>query len=527
MNRSSSRETFPLVSVIIPFYRYANWLAEAVESVLRQTYPNYEIIVVNDGSPENTDAFFEKYKDQIRYFYKENGGAASARNFGIRQAKGEYVAFLDSDDVWKEDKLSLQISKMIEQHVVWSYTDFEVFGSQTPTVRKQMSKSKTGVYPTVSPRIGTPTVIVEREVLLSNGLFFDETLSCGEDSVLWTRLINRFPILYLKKNLAGVRIRGTNAGMQAALQIHARVNVYRRCTELIPGYRKQESFLFKLAVLLCRFGCLFVKKNAKGKGNELVARALFLLPYLLFKLDRIWVAVVMRTWRGMIRKIRQAQSVSGKNDLCVLMFHDVHTGENKLPSLDIRKEDFLRFIEEARKKNVLFSSIEDVLSDGENKRCIVTFDDVYEGAVLNALPLLDQFQIPYTLFISSCFIGKEGYITDSQLKELCKNPLCTIGFHSKSHQMVKALSQEEIDDEMDPTAFEKQYQVDCEYFAYPFGSSYACPKSVIQKLKPGRFKAIFSTVSRPSNAKKNRKNPYFIPRINVCEDTWKNVLSKF
>ena len=80
----------PLVSIVIPVYNGANYVSEAIESALKQTYKNIEIIVVNDGSTDNTEKIVKKYGDKIRYFYKENGGVASALNLGIKNMKGEY-----------------------------------------------------------------------------------------------------------------------------------------------------------------------------------------------------------------------------------------------------------------------------------------------------------------------------------------------------------------------------------------------------------------------------------------------------
>ena len=100
---------FPLISVIIPFYRHAAWLAQAVDSVLAQTYSPVEILVVNDGSDEDMTLFSQQYAEKIRYFTQPNAGPAAARNRGIAQANGEYVAFLDSDDLWLPDKLTRQM----------------------------------------------------------------------------------------------------------------------------------------------------------------------------------------------------------------------------------------------------------------------------------------------------------------------------------------------------------------------------------------------------------------------------------
>ncbi|MFM6207508.1 glycosyltransferase family 2 protein, partial [Planktothrix sp.] len=88
----------PRVSVIIPTYNCDRFLPEAIDSVLMQTYQDYEIIVIDDGSTDQTCQVLESYKHKIRYFYQENQGSAVARNLGIKQAQGEFIAFLDADD---------------------------------------------------------------------------------------------------------------------------------------------------------------------------------------------------------------------------------------------------------------------------------------------------------------------------------------------------------------------------------------------------------------------------------------------
>src|ERR1700674_2946625 len=94
-----------LVSVVIPTYNYRQFVVEAVESVLAQTYRPIELIVVDDGSTDGTRAELERFEGQIRYMFQENRGLPAARNRGIRAAAGEYVAFLDADDVWAPTKI--------------------------------------------------------------------------------------------------------------------------------------------------------------------------------------------------------------------------------------------------------------------------------------------------------------------------------------------------------------------------------------------------------------------------------------
>jgi glycosyltransferase involved in cell wall biosynthesis len=100
---------FPLVSVIIPTYNRKNIVSKAIDSVLSQTYTNYEIIVVDDGSTDQTEEALQPYLYKIKYIYQENKGVSAARNTGIRNAKGEWIAFLDSDDQWLSGKLHMQV----------------------------------------------------------------------------------------------------------------------------------------------------------------------------------------------------------------------------------------------------------------------------------------------------------------------------------------------------------------------------------------------------------------------------------
>src|SRR5512132_3570680 len=105
----------PLVSVVVPTYNRAHLIGRTIESVLRQSYVALELVIVDDGSTDDTrERITEKYRrdPRVRYCHKPNGGPASARNVGFREARGEYVALLDSDDTWHPWKLSLQIGCM-------------------------------------------------------------------------------------------------------------------------------------------------------------------------------------------------------------------------------------------------------------------------------------------------------------------------------------------------------------------------------------------------------------------------------
>ena len=123
----------PLVSVIIPTYNRAALACEAVESVLQQTYGNLEIIVVDDGSTDDTTAAMAKYGDKVRYSRRPNAGVNAARNLGIKQARGEFLAFLDSDDLWAPYKIELQVRLLrFFTDVGFTFSNFHIFKGPHP-----------------------------------------------------------------------------------------------------------------------------------------------------------------------------------------------------------------------------------------------------------------------------------------------------------------------------------------------------------------------------------------------------------
>jgi len=118
----------PLISVVIPTYNRAHCLKDAIDSVLAQTYQNFEIIVVDDGSTDDTMGKLARYKTDIRYLYQKNGGASAARNLGINEANGKWIAFLDSDDTWEPDKLKFQLRDLtLYPNAVAHMVDISIF----------------------------------------------------------------------------------------------------------------------------------------------------------------------------------------------------------------------------------------------------------------------------------------------------------------------------------------------------------------------------------------------------------------
>lgn len=198
------------VSVIIPTYNRADLLPMTVESVFAQTYKNYEIIIVDDGSTDNTKEIVEPYlsKSNIRYFYQENRKQASARNNGIRNSEGEYIAFLDSDDLWHPEKLDLQV-KVLEEHpevgLVYSNQSLLQEDSSKDEVRYPPGVLKSGnIFKDLLIRkfyCSTSGLLVRKSVLDDVG-FFDESLrNALEDWELSLRISKKYKAFCVDKPL--------------------------------------------------------------------------------------------------------------------------------------------------------------------------------------------------------------------------------------------------------------------------------------------------------------------------------------
>lgn len=192
------------ISVIIPTYNRESLVCEAIDSVLEQTSPADEIIVVDDGSTDSTLFRLEAYQNQIKILQQPNRGISAARNLGIQHAQYDWLAFLDSDDLWKPTKLQRQ-RQALEQQPEFRicYTDEEWrWHGRWKNPKKIHRKYSGWIYEKCLPLciISPSSVLMHKNVFDIVGLF-DETLPACEDYDLWLRVSQRFPALFLPERL--------------------------------------------------------------------------------------------------------------------------------------------------------------------------------------------------------------------------------------------------------------------------------------------------------------------------------------
>ena len=220
----------PTLSVIIHTYNNEKFIAETVESVLNQTYKDYEIIVVDDGSVDGTRDALIPYMQKIRYHYKENGGIASAKNAGIGLSETEFVAFLDHDDLWVPDKLKIQMECFNENPqaglVYAKYTSFR----DGKELRTKPEKGYSGwIFKELLSKsfIQTSTVVVKRECLDAVGPY-DETFSLGDEYDMFLRIARKFQCGFVDKGLTRYRVHDTNASNNDFLFDNENLGVYKK-----------------------------------------------------------------------------------------------------------------------------------------------------------------------------------------------------------------------------------------------------------------------------------------------------------
>jgi len=255
----------PRVSAIIPTHNRKAFVVEAVASVLDQTYGDYELIVVDDGSEDGTEEVLAHYRGQVRYAYQDNNGVSSARNHGLGLAQGEFIAFLDSDDLWMPEKLGVQVAFMDEHpEAQLCYTD-EIWIRRGVRVnpRKKHTKYSGEIYAKCLPLC----IISPSSALMRRGLFeevgtFDPSFPVCEDYDLWLRMAARFPVNFIPQKL--IVKRGGHPGQLSQqgwgndrYRVRALVKIleigaltpqmreltieelHRKCQVLINGFRKR------------------------------------------------------------------------------------------------------------------------------------------------------------------------------------------------------------------------------------------------------------------------------------------------
>jgi Glycosyl transferase family 2 len=252
----------PEVSVIIPVYNESSYLREAIDSVLAQTYTDYELLVVDDGSTDETYEIVKSYGKRLRSFRKLNGGVSSALNLGIRESSGRWIAWLRPDDMFLREKLERQVGCLRRNHECRvCYTDVYVID----TAGDIIDAPDTPRYPRAS------SLLVDRECFETVGLF-DETLRHRPDLHMWLRLLRNFDIQFLPRRLVKIRSHPAQASdTSEAMRVEERMVFSCFCHELLGGDPVPSS--------LIECGKSLLSHGQLDGARSMLARALAIRPF--------------------------------------------------------------------------------------------------------------------------------------------------------------------------------------------------------------------------------------------------------
>ena len=233
-----------MVSVVIPVYNRTKYICEAINSVLEQTYKNYEIIVVNDGSTINVRNILKPFINKIKYLYQANKGLAAARNTGIKNSKGKYLAFLDDDDLFEPKKLEAQVL-ILENNadIGFLYSDCYEFDTDKKAnmrlnlaVGREKTSNEFAKLFFVNPNVRVPTILIRRECFEDVGLF-DENLSQHEDGDMLLRIALRWKVKFSDYPSARVRHHGYNMSKNRIEMNEAIIKSSKKILSLHPEFK--------------------------------------------------------------------------------------------------------------------------------------------------------------------------------------------------------------------------------------------------------------------------------------------------
>ncbi len=278
-----------LVSVVIPTYNYAHFVTGAVESALAQTYPDREVLVVDDGSTDDTRDRLAPFEGRIRYIHQANQGLSAARNTGIREARGALIAFLDSDDLWHPEKLAVQARYLAEHPEVAllasDHLDMhtsEIGAVEWPLVdgtRTIQAHAVSFEQLVIGSRFGACGVVARRRCFEEVGVF-DETLRSAEDVDMWIRIASRFPVAKLEFPLWVYRHHGTSMHRATA---RMELNTLKMLAKVFDGpeplSRSPRLKRKALAQIVIQLAYGYRDAHAYGASLSRIVRSLLLWPF--------------------------------------------------------------------------------------------------------------------------------------------------------------------------------------------------------------------------------------------------------
>jgi glycosyltransferase involved in cell wall biosynthesis len=282
MEKRISMSTIPKVSIIIATFNRAHYLKEAICSVLAQSFQDYEIIVIDDGSTDNTREIAASFKDKIRYIYQKNQGVIKALNAGIAISKGEYVGFLGDDDLWLKDKLAIQVPELDKKpdlgFVCSSAITVDESDKELSLIKKSSNHSDDFESLYENNSVLVLTALVRRSVLDDVG-YYDENLQQGcEDYDLWLRISKKYKFKMMDQPTAKYRIHQNNMSKNTDLMLKALVKTLtkKEITQHLSLIKRQK----RIANLYYNHAYKFIEEKKYKSAGKCFLQSVLSWPFI-------------------------------------------------------------------------------------------------------------------------------------------------------------------------------------------------------------------------------------------------------
>jgi glycosyltransferase involved in cell wall biosynthesis len=277
----------PKVSVIIPVYNCERFVGAAIESVLSQTYEDYELIVVDDGSQDETLNIISNYREKIRILSQPNSGQATARNLGYKNSTGEYLAFLDADDIWYPHFLECEAT-ILDTHpqVGLVYSDLDIIDETGAVIERahlsKRSQKKRGSESYLGKHaIPFPSASLKRRVVFEQSGAFDESFRRGgEDALLWAKMYRFADFYWVRQSLAQRRIHNAQVSHSRPHRLEADILLCNKLWELFSDNPEEQSkLLMKYARIWSREGQHLVREGRRAEARSYFKRSFRFNPF--------------------------------------------------------------------------------------------------------------------------------------------------------------------------------------------------------------------------------------------------------
>lgn len=277
----------PKVSIIIPVYNGEPFIKEAIESVLAQSFKDYELIIVDDGSTDGTSRIVATFDNKLRYLQQPNAGQATARNFGYRCSKGEYLAFLDADDRWYPQMLETSVPILdANDGIALTYSDVDLIDRNGMIVqagyltergkRKKPQQSFMGFH-----SIPFPSASIKRRTIFEAAGCFDTSFyKGGEDVLLWAKMYRLGQFYWIPKALCQRRIHDGQVSHTRELRLEADTKIYNKLWELFCDEPEEQSrLLINYARIWSREGQRLIEQGRRDDARRFFLRSFRFYPF--------------------------------------------------------------------------------------------------------------------------------------------------------------------------------------------------------------------------------------------------------